>query len=376
MNGIYNTQIVMNISKRFYDFNLEDYREKRKVKNKYQRWFLSTIPVYINERLNRELIIQAINIIQQETCVRFRVVNQIIMGIPGIRFSPGERCCSQVGMVNRRRFQNIFIAGYCQTLGVIQHEILHALGIDHEHNRIDRDQYVTILTDNVEESKINDFNIPWILDSNTFGIPYDYGSIMHYDMNTFSKNNGPTVIPKHDLYRKTIGHTYKLSFLDIKTVNMLYCQFTCSSSLNCKNKSYQNPNICSKCKCIEGYVGNDCSRFTVNMSPCGKARKIAHRRIQEIRAEGLLNCSYHLSTQRHRKIVIKISYVHIYPYTHQCCSPENCLEVKYWEDKSVTGARFCGTENNVLFYSKSNIVLVYFRSTHYINRFKIFFKKY
>uniref|UniRef100_A0A0N5C0T6 Metalloendopeptidase n=1 Tax=Strongyloides papillosus TaxID=174720 RepID=A0A0N5C0T6_STREA len=344
----------MNFDTSSYFYNLEYYRQKRKIKNKLQRWF-STIPVYINEGLNRELIIRAINIIQKETCVRFKLVNEIVKGIPGIRFCPGEKCFSLVGMASRRQFQNIFIAGHCQTVGVIQHEILHALGVDHEHNRIDRDQYVTIMTDNIDESNIHDFSTPWLFDSRTFGLPYDYGSIMHYAMDTFSKNNGSTIIPKHELYKKTIGHTYKLSFIDIKTVNMMYCMYKCKVRIKCFNFGYSDPNSCDRCKCLEGFVGKDCSRFTVNPSPCGKAKYAVHRKLQEIKADGILNCSYHLLTQRRSKIIIKISYVNTYPYTQQCCLPDDCLEVKYWKDKTVTGARFCGINNNVLFYSTDNI---------------------
>jgi hypothetical protein len=40
----------------------------------------------------------------------------------------------------------------CITSNVIKHETLHALGSQHEQQRPDRDQYIKILYENVEES--------------------------------------------------------------------------------------------------------------------------------------------------------------------------------------------------------------------------------
>ena len=39
--------------------------------------------------------------------------------------------------------------------GTVQHEMLHALGFFHEQSRTDRNDFVTINLDNVEEGKID-----------------------------------------------------------------------------------------------------------------------------------------------------------------------------------------------------------------------------
>ena len=65
------------------------------------------------------------------------------------------------------------------------HELAHALGFEHEHSRPDRDDYVTIMTENIQEKYKFAFRKYNTLDSH--GIGYDYGSIMHYGQKVLSK---------------------------------------------------------------------------------------------------------------------------------------------------------------------------------------------
>lgn len=55
---------------------------------------------------------------------------------------------------------------------------------------------------------------------NSFGTPYDYGSIMHYRANAFSKNGQPTIIPKKA--GVTIGNRRALSPIDVQQMMLLY----------------------------------------------------------------------------------------------------------------------------------------------------------
>jgi len=60
------------------------------------------------------------------------------------------------------------------------HELGHALGFFHEHQRWDRDEFVTIHYENIKPGRAGDYD--WIAKTNWIisGTPYDYYSIMHY----------------------------------------------------------------------------------------------------------------------------------------------------------------------------------------------------
>lgn len=61
-------------------------------------------------------------------------------------------------------------------VAIIEHEIGHALGLVHEQQRPDRDNYITVHTDNISQGGMDFFVI---LDTVYYGVPYDYASVMH-----------------------------------------------------------------------------------------------------------------------------------------------------------------------------------------------------
>ena len=68
----------------------------------------------------------------------------------------------------------------CGHVGHVQHEMLHALGFFHQHNRPDRDNYINIYWDHIKKGQEHNFRKQVAEAVDTRGQPYDVNSIMHY----------------------------------------------------------------------------------------------------------------------------------------------------------------------------------------------------
>ena len=73
--------------------------------------------------------------------------------------------------------QNLDLKNGHFTPGIIQHEFLHAIGLLHTQARMDRDNFVQIFWENIHPDDKQNFEKH---DSNHFGLPYDFHSLMHY----------------------------------------------------------------------------------------------------------------------------------------------------------------------------------------------------
>ena len=81
---------------------------------------------------------------------------------------------SYIGMIGGSQSMNIADWGY---LYVIAHEIGHALGLIHEHERSNRDNYINILYANIQSGRESNFDLE--SGSVWYGV-YDFDSVMHY----------------------------------------------------------------------------------------------------------------------------------------------------------------------------------------------------
>lgn len=146
-------------------------------------------------------------------------------------------------------------------LGTAVHEIGHALGLWHQHQRPSRDESITVHNDEIASwARSNFVKVP-MENVNEYNLPYDYNSIMHYSgivhiclawliplpselmhVNVYCNarfillqvgtKDGKYTITTHDpLFQNNLGQRYQLSFLDAKIINLAYCQGT-SALLN------------------------------------------------------------------------------------------------------------------------------------------------
>ena len=107
----------------------------------------------------------------------------------------GEGCWSWIGRSrSAKEGQELSLDenGFCTISSTIEHEVLHALGLFHEHTRQDRDSYIKINWDNVREGAEQNFEKA--KNGDTLGTEYDIDSVMHYGKDTFAKNDNGFVL--------------------------------------------------------------------------------------------------------------------------------------------------------------------------------------
>lgn len=134
-------------------------------------------------------------------------------------FDPGDFsgvCQSKVGMVGGQQFVSGSAACALDTL---VHEMGHTIGLLHEHQRPDRNSFVTFTPANSDKPWIaGNFDLP-AYNYQTIGL-YDYASVMHYPPFSFTKNNLPVLesIPPGIPLSNTTGY----SAGDIDAIERMY----------------------------------------------------------------------------------------------------------------------------------------------------------
>ncbi|MCG8390710.1 MAG: M12 family metallopeptidase [Cytophagales bacterium] len=135
-----------------------------------------------------------------------------------VDFVRSSGCSSYLGMIGGR--QRINLGDGCSTGNTI-HEIGHALGLFHEHTRVDRDETINVNWGNIQSGREHNFRRA---DERSSAKDYtntiDFGSIMMYSSYAFSTNGRPTLVRKN-------GSTWRsqrsgLATSDIQGIQAMY----------------------------------------------------------------------------------------------------------------------------------------------------------
>merc|ERR1712180_122000 len=174
---------------------------------------------------NKTLIINTLKQLQNkfDGCVKFREATS------GNRMMvvDDDGCYSSVGFNKYFERQNLSLSPReCMYPAVIEHEFMHAIGVQHTHSRPDRDNYVTIIEENIQANATHNFTDNFEkLDKeeyNTFGLPYDSLSVMHYSDSLFSNGKGKTILTHDSSMQDVIGRAQGVSEGDIELVKRMY----------------------------------------------------------------------------------------------------------------------------------------------------------
>uniref|UniRef100_A0A8C2WC52 Metalloendopeptidase n=1 Tax=Cyclopterus lumpus TaxID=8103 RepID=A0A8C2WC52_CYCLU len=176
------------------------------------------IPYYLTNHFSsreKAIITRGLESFSSFSCIRFRPSRSSDRDWLSIESQNG--CYSFIGRRGGKQVVSLARSG-CLYHGTIQHELLHALGFNHEQTRSDRDNHIRVMLQNVQSGMEHNFRKIATLNQ---GTPYDYGSVMQYHKYAFSKNNQPTMVPIPNS-NVNFGNAKEMSRTDIARLNTLY----------------------------------------------------------------------------------------------------------------------------------------------------------
>ncbi|OWF49657.1 zinc metalloproteinase nas-14-like [Mizuhopecten yessoensis] len=240
----------------FYPDTTKKRKKRKAVRNTVFRWPNAVMKYAFRDgvfsNLDKYMIKVSMREWEKYTCVRFE--EREPSDTDYVLFNDGFGCNSQLGMVRGEQLLNLDANG-CRWKGLYLHEIGHALGLIHEHQRPIRDGFIRILSQNVEPSMRRWFEKYPAGTVNPYNVSYEYSSVMHYGITAFSSDGKKQTIQATQSDRESeIGRVYlkELSFTDIEVVSNMYnCNDHCDKvSKVCVNGGFLDQNC--ECLCPDG----------------------------------------------------------------------------------------------------------------------------
>uniref|UniRef100_A0A183BQN0 Metalloendopeptidase n=1 Tax=Globodera pallida TaxID=36090 RepID=A0A183BQN0_GLOPA len=329
--------------------NLEEEprRQKRQFWIGVYKWRNFPIPIKFDpETLGNEIesaktaVQGAVAWIMENTCVNFTFDESKLKeeGIQIYDDGVGGKCgLSSVG--DGWGLQGLSLN--CRNMATAAHELLHALGLAHEQQRNDFYNFI----------KLNPYEKNNVEKTENYGLPYDFGSIMHAPPERGSYNTYKR-ITLNRFYQQTIGQREKPSFKDLTIINRMYCNDSCGAENLCQNGGYPNPRQCSECFCPDGYGGKQCETLEED-SDCTSLGAHSTRELEADWQTRTFNpsincvidyecaCHWRIKPKDGKKLRIQLKQLDLRPQ----CSASPCyrpfFEIKFRKDKRAQGARLC-----------------------------------
>lgn len=149
---------------------------------------------------------------------------------------PGKHCSSPTGRQRDVSYHDISLnrtdgpGQRCLCVEAVEHELMHALGFEHEFVRFDRDNYVTINEQYISKDDLYNFDIGagHTKQEREDLLCYDYRSVMNYPGDAFSNTTLPngqkalTIVANVTRYQNIMGKVPTFSRLDVMKLRCLY----------------------------------------------------------------------------------------------------------------------------------------------------------
>ncbi|XP_052085166.1 blastula protease 10-like [Mytilus californianus] len=235
----------------------------------------------------KAIIEKAIEELAKKTCIQLvpkgSVKTQDIGHKSFLEFVPKTSCSSWVGRHKSGKQELTLQNPGCLHHSIVLHEILHAIGMEHEQSRSDRDKHIKIFKKNIESDGHDQFVKEHTSDTR----PYDAESIMQYNLYSFGKKTGGTVSKTMELVEKKLEFLADLEagldFYDVADITDAYqCAAHCKglSRPKCENGGFVDHNC--KCFCPPGLKGDNCQKVETS-SACGGIVDVSESKVTEIR---------------------------------------------------------------------------------------------
>jgi len=357
-----------------------DHNGRKVIPNR--RW-PRTISYYVDPARHdqRQRFREVFDYMQSVTCLTFReLTGSKPTSGDYINIIKANGCWSYVGMWNwDGKGQDLSIGDGCTSKGTIMHEVFHALGSEHEQCRPDRDQFLKLFLENVQDA----FKYAYDINSRSinYSIPYDYSSVMQYHLTAFTKNNRRTmgpINPTDEGYIANRAQQDELSFRDRAMINRMYsCDNSCSSKPACNNGGYID-RFC-RCHCPPGTSGTSCERITGSYYPAKTCPDQEIRWDTTVRSRNYpnnyprdLDCFYTIKTPSNKRAQLTFTDFDLL-YRHT--GTGRCL----WDKVELRSSNMWDPEPSEIFcegelkgqtrtYGRGQEILMYFRSQYDWNK--------